>query len=86
MQKKWHGATDDWLKRPRPRNRWASGEAGAARGLITYMISPQAGVMTGSLVDYDQNIAGWSASRGDKRFGFDYMSRNDQPDRHVLVL
>ncbi len=39
------------------------------------MISPQAGVMTGSLVDYDQNIAGWSASRGDKRFGFDYMSR-----------
>jgi hypothetical protein len=26
--------------------------------LITYMLSPQAGVMTGSLVDYDQNIAG----------------------------
>jgi hypothetical protein len=26
--------------------------------LIAYMLSPQSGVMTGSLVDYDQNVAG----------------------------
>lgn len=26
--------------------------------LIVYMLSPEAGVMTGSIVDYDQNIAG----------------------------
>ena len=26
--------------------------------LVSYMISPESGVMTGSLVDYDQNIAG----------------------------
>ena len=26
--------------------------------LVTYMLSPQSGIMTGSLVDYDQNIAG----------------------------
>ncbi len=26
--------------------------------LITYMLSPHSGVMTGSLVDYDQNVAG----------------------------
>ncbi|TIU10836.1 MAG: short-chain dehydrogenase, partial [Mesorhizobium sp.] len=25
-----------------------------------FMVSPQSGVMTGSLVDYDQNIAGSS--------------------------
>ncbi|TIQ08938.1 MAG: short-chain dehydrogenase, partial [Mesorhizobium sp.] len=28
--------------------------------LISYMVSSQSGVMTGSLVDYDQNIAGSS--------------------------
>ncbi len=59
VQKKWHGASDDWL---------AKAEAGLPMGqlvkpaqlarLISYMLSPQAGVMTGSLVDYDQNIAG----------------------------
>ena len=59
VQKKWHDAPDDWL---------AKAEASQPMGqlvkpaqlarLITYMISPQAGVMTGSLVDYDQNIAG----------------------------
>ncbi|AZO10291.1 MULTISPECIES: SDR family oxidoreductase [unclassified Mesorhizobium] len=59
VQKKWHDAPDDWL---------AKAEAAQPMGqlvkpaqlarLITYMLSPQAGVMTGSLVDYDQNIAG----------------------------
>jgi len=27
-------------------------------GLVTYMLSPESGVMTGALVDYDQNVAG----------------------------
>ena len=27
-------------------------------GLIAYILSPESGVMTGSLVDYDQGIAG----------------------------
>jgi hypothetical protein len=27
-----------------------------AAGLVTYMISPESGVMTGALVDYDQNV------------------------------
>ena len=62
VQKKWHGAADDWLERA---------EAGQPMGqlvkpaqlarLISYMVSPQAGVMTGSLVDYDQNVAGAGA-------------------------
>lgn len=59
VQKKWHDAPDDWL---------AKAEAAQPMGqlvkpaqlarLISYMVSPQSGVMTGSLVDYDQNIAG----------------------------
>ncbi len=61
VQKKWHGASDDWLEKA---------EAGQPMGqlvkpdqlarLISYMASPQSGVMTGSLVDYDQSIAGAS--------------------------
>jgi NAD(P)-dependent dehydrogenase (short-subunit alcohol dehydrogenase family) len=27
-------------------------------GLVAYMLSPESGVMTGALVDYDQNVAG----------------------------
>jgi hypothetical protein len=27
-------------------------------GLAAYMLSPESGVMTGALVDYDQNVAG----------------------------
>ncbi|TIV24503.1 MAG: SDR family oxidoreductase, partial [Mesorhizobium sp.] len=59
VQKKWHGASDDWLEKAeaaQPMGQLVK-PAQLAR-LITYMLSPQAGVMTGSLVDYDQNIAG----------------------------
>lgn len=59
VQKKWHGASDDWL---------AKAEAAQPMGqlvkpdqlavLVAYMVSPQSGVMTGSLVDYDQNVVG----------------------------
>ncbi len=59
VQKKWHGASDDWLQKAeaaQPMGQLVK-PAQLAR-LITYMLSPQAGVMTGSLVDYDQNIAG----------------------------
>lgn len=59
VQKKWHDAPDDWL---------AKAEAGQPMGqliktdeiapLVTYLLSPQSGVMTGALVDYDQHVAG----------------------------
>jgi len=58
-QKKWHDRKDGWLKdveAQQPMGQLVK-PAQLAR-LITYMLSPQAGVMTGSLVDYDQNIAG----------------------------
>lgn len=59
VQKKWHNAPDNWLE---------LAEAKAPMGqlvkphqmahLIAYMLSPNSGVMTGSLVDYDQMIIG----------------------------
>jgi hypothetical protein len=27
-------------------------------GLVAYMLSPESGIMTGALVDYDQNVTG----------------------------
>lgn len=58
-QARFHGAGADWL---------AKAEAAAPMGqlvkthemagLITYMLSPRSGVMTGALVDYDQNVPG----------------------------
>jgi NAD(P)-dependent dehydrogenase (short-subunit alcohol dehydrogenase family) len=59
VQKTWHGADDGWL---------AKAEAAQPMGqlvkprelarLVTYMLSPEAGVMTGALVDFDQNVSG----------------------------
>jgi NAD(P)-dependent dehydrogenase (short-subunit alcohol dehydrogenase family) len=61
VQKTWHGAADDWLARA---------EAASPMGqlvkpdqladLICYLLSPHSGVVTGSLVDYDQNVVGTS--------------------------
>ncbi|TIM47819.1 SDR family oxidoreductase [Mesorhizobium sp.] len=61
VQKKWHDAPDDWLEKAeaaQPMGQLVK-PAQLAR-LISYMISSQSGVMTGSLVDYDQTIAGSS--------------------------
>jgi NAD(P)-dependent dehydrogenase (short-subunit alcohol dehydrogenase family) len=61
VQKKWHGASDDWL---------AKAEAAQPMGqlvkpdqladLVCYLLSPHSGVVTGSLIDYDQNVVGTS--------------------------
>jgi NAD(P)-dependent dehydrogenase (short-subunit alcohol dehydrogenase family) len=61
VQKKWHGASDDWL---------AQAEAAAPMGqlvkpdqladLVCYLLSPHSGVITGSLIDYNQNVVGTS--------------------------
>lgn len=61
VQKKWHDAPDDWLEKAeaaQPMGQLVKPDQLAR--LISYMVSPQSGVMTGSLVDYDQNIAGSS--------------------------
>lgn len=59
VQSKFHGAGPDWLEKAeaaQPMGQLVKTHELA--GLITYMLSPQSGVMTGSLVDYDQNVAG----------------------------
>ncbi|MDI2091837.1 SDR family oxidoreductase [Commensalibacter oyaizuii] len=60
-QRRYHGATDGWLEKA---------EASQPMGqlcktyqlaeLASYVLSPTAGVMTGALIDYDQNIVGVS--------------------------
>jgi NAD(P)-dependent dehydrogenase (short-subunit alcohol dehydrogenase family) len=59
IQRKYHGGGDDWL---------AKAEAAQPFGtlvkpvhvahLAAYMLGPASGVMTGSIVDFDQNVAG----------------------------
>ena len=59
VQKKWHGAGDDWLEQA---------EAGAPMGMLvkpahlallaSYMLGPNSGVMTGAVVDFDQFVPG----------------------------
>jgi len=55
IQKKFHDAAPDWLKQAeaaRPMGQLAKPDELA--GLIAYILSPESGVMTGALVDYDQ--------------------------------
>jgi NAD(P)-dependent dehydrogenase (short-subunit alcohol dehydrogenase family) len=59
IQKKAHDASDDWLAKAeaaRPMGQLA--KPGELAGLISYMLSPESGVMTGALVDYDQWVPG----------------------------
>lgn len=59
VQAKFHDAPADWLEKAeaaQPMGQLVKTDQLAA--LVSYMLSPQSGVMTGSLVDYDQNIAG----------------------------
>ena len=58
-QKLYHQASDDWLakaEKQQPFGKLIKTDELAI--LISYILSPQAGVMTGSLVDYDQNVHG----------------------------
>lgn len=58
-QRKYHGATDGWLERAeasQPMGQLCKPQQLA--GLASYLLSQEAGVMTGALIDYDQNVAG----------------------------
>ena len=58
-QRRWHGAGDDWLERAeaaQPFGQLVHPEEVA--GLAAYLLAPEAGVMTGAVIDYDQNVAG----------------------------
>jgi NAD(P)-dependent dehydrogenase (short-subunit alcohol dehydrogenase family) len=58
-QKMFHDRPDGWLKdveAQQPMGQLVKPDQLA--GLVAYMLSPESGVMTGALVDYDQNVAG----------------------------
>lgn len=58
-QAKFHGAGADWLQKAEaaaPMGQLAKTHELA--GLITYILSPQSGIMTGALIDYDQHVVG----------------------------
>ena len=59
VQRRFHDAGDDWLERAeavQPFGMLVKPEHVA--GLASYMLGPGSGVMTGSIVDFDQHVAG----------------------------
>ena len=59
VQRRFHGRKDGWQREVGenlPMGRLARPEELA--GLATYMLSPESGLMTGALVDYDQHVVG----------------------------
>lgn len=58
-QQKFHGVSEDWLTQAeaaQPMGQLVKPDQVAE--LAAYMLSPESGVMTGALVDYDQNVVG----------------------------
>lgn len=59
VQRKYHGAADGWLEAAEARQPFGMLVKPAhVAGLAAYMLGPESGVMTGSIVDFDQNVAG----------------------------
>ena len=59
VQQRFHGRQPGWLaeaEAAQPMGQLVKPDQVA--GLIAYMLSPESGVMTGALVDYDQKVAG----------------------------
>jgi NAD(P)-dependent dehydrogenase (short-subunit alcohol dehydrogenase family) len=58
-QRRFHGATDGWLAAAEARQPMGTLVKPAhVAGLASYLLSDASGVMTGALVDFDQNVAG----------------------------
>ncbi len=59
IQKKFHGAGDDWIQKAE--NSLPMGELVDPKKLaplVVYLLSPSSGVITGSIINYDQQIIG----------------------------
>jgi NAD(P)-dependent dehydrogenase (short-subunit alcohol dehydrogenase family) len=58
-QRRWHGAGDDWLEKAEAKQPFGKlVKAPDVAVLAAYLLGPQSGVMTGSVIDFDQNVAG----------------------------
>ena len=59
VQRRYHGAGDDWLARAEAAQPMGSlVKPPHVAHLAAWMLGPASGVMTGSIVDFDQNVAG----------------------------
>jgi NAD(P)-dependent dehydrogenase (short-subunit alcohol dehydrogenase family) len=59
IQRKYHGAGDDWLEKAEAAQPFGTlVKPAQVAHLAAYMLGPASGVMTGSIVDFDQNVAG----------------------------
>lgn len=58
-QKRYHDAPDDWLVQAEARQPFGQLiKPAEVAPLATYLLSPRSGVMTGAIIDCDQNVAG----------------------------
>ncbi|MFC6489167.1 SDR family oxidoreductase [Nitratireductor sp. GCM10026969] len=58
-QKRFHGASDDWLAEAEAKQPFGQlVKPAEVAPLATYLLSPHSGVMTGAVIDCDQNVAG----------------------------
>jgi len=61
IQRQVHGATDGWLERAEARQPFGMlVKPDHVAGLAAWLLGPGSGVMTGSIIDFDQNVAGAS--------------------------
>ncbi len=59
VQRQWHGATDGWLERAEADQPFGMLVKPAhVAELAAYLLGPRSGVMTGSVIDFDQFVAG----------------------------
>lgn len=59
VQRKYHAADNDWLATAESAQPFGMlVKSDHVAGLASYMLGPASGVMTGSLVDFDQNVSG----------------------------
>ena len=59
VQRRHHGGTDGWLERAEAAQPFGSLVKPAdVAVLASYLLGPASGVMTGSLIDFDQNVSG----------------------------
>ena len=58
-QRRFHGAGDGWLAEAEARQPFGQlVRPDEVAGLAAYLLAPESGVMTGAVIDYDQNVAG----------------------------
>ena len=59
IQKRFHGAGDDWLEKAEKQQPFGRlVKPAEAAEVIAFLLSERSGLMTGSVIDFDQNVMG----------------------------